>query len=321
MAAFAGLAAVVGAGLAFAPGPPARIGQSTRVVLPPHSGLPAIAASLGAAGVIRWPIAFMAAAEVSGSAHSLKAGEYNFPARTSLARVLMAIRSGAIVRHFVTIPEGLTSAQAGAILNAAPELIGAAPVAAEGSLLPETYQVSFGETRAHVIERMQAARNALIQALWPKRAAGLPYGSPEDAVILASIVEKETALPAERPHVAAVYLNRIRVGMRLDSDPAVVYGLTGGAPLGHGLRVSELARETPYTTYATAGLPPTPIANPGRAALEAVFQPSQSDDLYFVANGTGGHSFSSTLAAHLKNVAHWRSIERSQIETGRGGGG
>jgi UPF0755 protein len=320
VAVVAGLAVIVGAGLAYAPGPAARSGDATRVVLPLHSGLPTIAGKLAAAGVIRWPSAFIAAAEVSGSAHSLKAGEYNIPSHASLAQVLMAIRSGAIVRHFVTIPEGLTSAQAAAILDAAPELTGAAPVSAEGSLLPETYQVGFGESRAHVIERMQAARNALIQTLWPQRAAGLPYRSPQEAVILASIVEKETALPAERPHVAAVYLNRLRTGMRLDSDPSVVYGLTGGTPLGHGLRVSELARFTPYNTYAAPGLPPTPIANPGRAALEAVLQPSRSDDLYFVANGTGGHSFSPTLAAHLKNVARWRSIERSQVETGSGGG-
>lgn len=320
-AVLAGLAVIVAAGLAFAPGPRARAGQATRVVLPLHSGLPAIAGKLGEGGVIRWPIVFIAAAEVSGSAHSLKAGEYSFPSGASLAQVLSAIRSGSIVRHFVTIPEGLTSAQAAEVLDAAPELTGAAPIAAEGSLLPETYQVGFGETRTHVIERMQSARNALIHTLWPQRAAGLPYRSPEEAVILASIVEKETALSAERPHVAAVYLNRLRAGMRLDSDPSVVYGLTGGAPLGHGLRVSELARPTPYNSYVIAGLPPTPIANPGRASLEAALHPSRSDDLYFVANGTGGHSFSSTLAAHLKNVSRWRSIERSQVETGSGGGG
>ncbi len=307
-------------GVLFTPGPSTRTGQATTVVLAPRTRLPAIAESLGQAGVIRWPVAFIAAAVASGSAHRLKAGEYNFASRASLARVLFQIRSGEVVRHFVTIPEGLTSAQSAAILNAAPELTGPAPVVAEGSLLPETYQVSYGESRGHVVERMQAAMTALLQTLWAARAQNLPYQSPEQAVILASIVEKETALPAERPHVAAVYLNRLRAGMRLGSDPTVVYGLTGGASLGHGLRVSELARRTPFNTYLTAGLPPTPIANPGRAALAAALQPSKNDDLYFVANGTGGHVFSSTLAAHMKNVARWRSIERSQAAVAAGGG-
>lgn len=302
----------------FAPGPAARSGEATTVVLPPRTHLPAIAGALARSGVVRWPVSFIAAAVATGSAHQLKAGEYSIPSRASLAQIIFKIRSGDVVRHFITIPEGLTSAQAAAIVNAAPELVGAAPIAAEGSLLPETYQVTFGESRAHVVERMQAAMSAVLQGLWASRAQALPYKTPEEAVILASIIEKETALPAERPHVASVYLNRLRAGMRLDSDPTVVYGLTAGAPLGHGLRVSELARRTPYNTYLDTGLPPTPIANPGRAALQAALQPIQSDDIYFVADGTGGHVFSSTLAAHLKNVARWRSIERPAGGAGRG---
>lgn len=314
--------ALAGAGLIFAPGPAARNGPKIRVVIAPHTRLPAVASQLASAGVIRWPAAFIGAAEITGWARQLKAGEYSFPSRASLVRVLRMLRDGDVVRHFITIPEGLTSAQAVAILDAAPELTGAAPAPAEGALLPETYQVAFGETRAHVIGRMQAAMSDLLHNLWASRAGGLPYGSPRDAVILASIVEKETAAPTERPHVAAVYLNRLRHGVRLDSDPTVVYGLTGGAPLGHGLRVSELKRNTAYNTYVNTGLPPTPIANPGRASLEAALHPSQSDDLYFVANGAGGHAFSSTLAAHLKNVARWRVIERSQAAPGfKGGGG
>lgn len=304
----------------FAPGPPARTGQATTVVLAPGTRLPAIAGALGKSGVIRWPLTFIAAAVATGSAHQLKAGEYSFPSHASLARIVFQIRAGAVVRHFITIPEGLTSAQAAAIINGAPELTGVAPNAAEGSLLPETYQVTFGESRAHVVERMQAAMSAVLQALWARRAPDLPYASPEEAVILSSIVEKETALPDERPHVASVYLNRLKAGMRLDSDPTVVYGLSGGVPLGHGLRVSELARRTPYNTYLNGGLPPTAIANPGRAALQAALQPSQDADIYFVANGKGGHVFSSTLAAHLKNVARWRSIERSQAASAAGVG-
>ena len=315
-----GFAALASAGLALAPGPAARAGQATRVMLAPKTRLTSMAGSRAEAGVIRWPLTFVGMAVATGSAHKLKAGEYSFPSGASLFQVLYQIRTGDVVRHFVTIPEGLTSAQAAAILDRASELTGPTPIAAEGSLLPETYQVTFGESRAHVIERMQTAMSALLQALWASRSPDLPYRAPGDAVTLASIVEKETALPSERPHVAAVYLNRLRAGMRLDSDPTVVYGLTGGAVLGHGLRVSELARRTPYNTYVTAGLPPTPIANPGRAALQAALNPSRSDDLYFVADGTGGHVFSSSLATHLKNVAHWRSIERSQSSAASGGG-
>ena len=308
----AGLLAIgLAAGVAvfFAPGPAAQRGASTTVVLSAGSGLPGIAGQLGAAGVIRSPILFMVAAELTGAAHGLQAGEYAFASRASMASIMSAIRRGLVVRHFVTIPEGYSSAQAAAVLAQASELAGDVATPPEGSLLPETYQVVRGEGRAEVVARMRAARDALLASLWAGRAAGLPYRSPEDAVIMASVVEKETALASERPHVAAVFLNRLAKGIRLASDPTVAYGLTQGEPLGHGLRVSELARRTPYNTYLVAGLPPTPIANPGRAAIEAALHPTPSEDLYFVADGTGGHAFSATLAAHLKNVAHWRAFE------------
>ena len=308
-----GVLAVIGlagaAGLYVAPGPPARSGGSTTVVLPPRSGIRGIARQLVGAGVIRSPITFIAATVLTGAAHGLQAGEYAFPSRASIASVVAEIREGRVVRHFVTIPEGFTSTQAMEVLARADELTGQVSPPPEGSLLPETYQVVRGEARAHVVARMRAARDALLSSLWARRGAGLPYRSPEEAVILASVVEKETALPSERPRVAAVFINRLGKGMSLASDPTVVYGLTGGAPLGHGLRVSELARRTPYNTYAVAGLPPTPIANPGRAALEAALHPAPSRDLYFVADGTGGHAFSSTLDQHRKNVAHWRAFE------------
>lgn len=268
-----------------------------------------MARQLGAADVIRSPLLFIAAAEASGAAHHLQAGEYAFPSGSSLAAVLSDIRHGRVVRHFVTIPEGFTSAQAVGVLEHAPELSGEVATPPEGSLLPETYEVTRGDARSAVLARMRAARDALLSRLWASRSPQLPYRSPGEAVILASVVEKETALAAERPHVATVFLNRLGRGMALASDPTVIYGLTGGAPLGHGLRVSELARTTPYNTYRRAGLPPTPIDNPGRAALEAVFHPAPSEDLYFVADGTGGHVFSASLAQHLKNVAHWRAIE------------
>jgi UPF0755 protein len=159
---------------------------------------------------------------------------------------------------------------------------------------------------------MRAAHDRLVDQLWATRAPGLPYGSSDEAVTLASIVERETALEAERPRVARVFLNRLKAGMPLASDPTVVYGLTGGEPLGHGLRASELSHATPYNTYVRAGLPPTPISNPGRAALTAALQPASGADLYFVADGSGGHAFSATLAQHLKNVAHWRAVERAR---------
>jgi UPF0755 protein len=319
-----GLALLVAGAVAFFPGSAAKSGGATTVVLGAGAGLPGIARQLADAGVVRSQLAFIVAAEATGAAHDLKAGEYSFPSRAPLIAVLNAIRDGKVVRRFVTIPEGLTSAEAMAILERAPDLTGAAPTPPEGSLLPETYQVGFGESRAHVIARMRAARDQLLDQLWADRPAGLPYRSPEEAVILASVVEKETALANERPHVAAVFINRLAKGMRLGSDPTVVYGLTGGVPLGHGLRVSELQSRTPFNTYLVQGLPPTPIANPGRASLEAALDPTPSQDLYFVADGTGGHVFSATLEAHLKNVAHWRSIEQARVAAtkpaGQGGG-
>jgi UPF0755 protein len=281
------------------------------VVLRPGEGVGAIAHDLAAAHVVSSPALFVAAAELLGAAPRLKAGEYAFAPGTSLARVLAAIRNGAVVRHFVTVPEGLSSVAVADLLAADPVLVGPAPIPPEGSVLPETYEVRRGESRAEVVARMRRARDRLVEQLWSDRAPGLPYRTPEQAVILASVVEKETALAAERPRVAAVFINRLERGMRLASDPTVIYGLTGGRPLGHGLTGSELARVTPYNTYRLAGLPPTPIANPGRAALVAALRPAATEDLYFVADGTGGHAFSATLRDHERNVARWRAIERA----------
>jgi UPF0755 protein len=281
-------------------------------VLSAGAGLPGIASELQRGEVIRSSWLFMAWAELAGAAHGLKAGEYDFPSGASMAAVIQEIHDGRVVRHLLTIPEGFSASQAVQALKSTSELAGPASLPAEGSLLPETYQVVYGETRTHVVARMQGARDALLSKLWANRRPGLPYRSPEEAVILASMVEKETAIASERPHVAAIFLNRLAKGMRLASDPTVVYGLTGGQPLGHGLRASELARPTPYNTYLVGGLPPTPIANPGRAALAAALDPAPSSDLYFVADGSGGHVFSSTLAEHLKNVARWRAVEKNQ---------
>jgi len=291
------------------PGPAAAAGRSTDVILRPGARLPEIAAALRRAHVIGSDAVFVAAAEVTGSAHLLKAGEYDFASRASMARVMAAIRDGRVVRHFVTIPEGTTSQGVIDTLTRADFLSGVAPVPPEGAVLPETYEVLRGQDRSAVLQRMMDARDKLLADLWTRRRDGLPYQNPDQAVILASIIEKETAKPDERPRIAAVFVNRLGKNMRLESDPTVIYGLTQGRPLGHGLKASELAAPSPYNTYLLAGLPPTPIANPGRAALAAALDPPRTDDLYFVADGTGGHVFSASFEEHRKNVARWRAIE------------
>jgi UPF0755 protein len=212
----------------------------------------------------------------------------------------------------VAVPEGWTSEMATEAVRAEPVLTGTVEAPPEGSILPDSYQVERGEDRAVVVQRMRAARDKLLAGLWASRAPDLPLQTPEQAVTLASVVEKETGIPAERPRIAAVFENRLRTGMKLESDPTVIYGVSNGRPLGHGLTMKELLTETPYNTYRIAGLPPTPIANPGRAALAAVLNPPKSDELYFVADGTGGHVFASTYAQHAANVAKWRAIEKAR---------
>jgi len=293
-------------------GPATKNGEQTTVVLRRGAGLTEIASSLEQAGAIRSGSVFAAAAQITGASRRLKAGEYEFPSGASIGQVLDKIASGRVVRHFVTIPEGITSAMAVDILNANPVLVGEVPVPAEGALLPETYDVHRGEERAAVLQRMIDARDKLLADLWAKRRQDIPVKTPEEAVTLASIVEKETALASERPRIAAVFSNRLRAGIRLESDPTIIYGLTQGRPLGHGLRRSELDRPNPYSTYQIPGLPPTPIANPGRASIAAVLDPPNSDELYFVADGSGGHVFASTYEQHLRNVARWREVEANR---------
>lgn len=295
----------------YAPGPSARAGEATVVTLPSGSGVSAIAATLKNAGVIRSSDLFKAAATLTGADRRLRAGEYEVPSGASLKAVLALLTDGKVVRHFVTLPEGWSSAQAVDILMKEPVLTGqVAEIPEEGSLWPETYEVQRGETRASVIARMQRAQAENLTKLWAARAPGLVVTTPEEAVILASIVEKETGIASERPRVAAVFTNRLRQGMRLESDPTIVYGITKGRPLGRGIRQSELQADTGWNTYLIAGLPPTPIANPGEQALKAVLNPPRTDELFFVADGTGGHVFARTFDEHLANVARWREIER-----------
>lgn len=296
----------------YAPGPPARVGESTIVTLPSGSGVSAIAANLKAAGVIRSTDMFKAAASLTGADRKLRAGEYEVPSGASLRSVLSLLVDGRVVRHFVTLPEGWSSAQAVDILMRQQILTGEVEVPPEGSLWPDTYEISRGQTRASVIERMRRAHDTNLAALWARRGPNSVVRTPEEAVILASVVEKETGVASERPRVAAVFSNRLRQGMRLESDPTIIYGITQGRPLGRGLRRSEIDRPTAWNTYQIDGLPPTPIANPGRDSIAAVLNPPMTNDIFFVADGTGGHVFASTYDQHLANVSRWRAIERQR---------
>jgi len=293
-------------------GPRSANGAPVTVILRKGAGVSEVAADLARAGVVRSAALFIAAAEITRAAPKLKAGEYAFPSEASLAAVIHKIRTGEIVHHRITVAEGLTSQQAVDLINASDVLVGQIPTPPEGSILPETYDVTRGEQRAAVLQKMMDARDRVVSELWAHHKPGLPFQTMDQAVTLASIVEKETALPGERPRVAAVYVNRLRTGMRLQADPTVIYGITGGAPLGRGIRESELLAPNPYNTYAVAGLPPGPIGNPGRASLAAAMDPPDTRELYFVADGTGGHAFASTYDEQAKNVVRWRQIEKDR---------
>lgn len=303
---FAGVFTYVG------PGPKAKAGEVTAVVLPRGAGVGRISRTLEKAGVITSAPVFAIAARLTGAASQLKAGEYEVRSGQSMASILGDIRAGRVVRRLLTIPEGWTSGMVLDAVNSEVVLTGTATEPPEGSILPDSYEIERGQDREAVIQRMRDAHDELMAKLWPKRAAGLPFATPQEAVTLASIVEKETGVASERPRVAAIFVNRLKKGMLLQSDPTIIYGLTKGRPLGRGIRASELAADSPWNSYKVPGLPPGPIANPGRASLEAVLNPPQTNELYFVANGTGGHAFASTYEEHEKNVARWRQIERDR---------
>ena len=272
----------------------------------------ALASQLYQEGVIADPYSFTIALRAQSNGRDIHSGEYRFNAYQPLQSVIMELRRGEAIVRQLTIPEGLTSAEIAVLINGDPYLDGPpVAVAPEGSLLPETYNFSRGDGRAAMVTRMQAAQQKALDSLWATRAADLPLKTPQEAVIMASIVERETGVPAERARVAGVYLNRLRQNMALQADPTVIYGLTNGAgPLGRPLLSGDLAKPSPYNTYLQPGLPPTPIANPGRAALQATLQPEHNDYLYFVASPSGtGHNFAATLAEHDRNVALWRKFE------------
>lgn len=291
------------------------LAKETAVVIPRGAGVDVIARRLAEAGVVADRSIFgIAARGVQAVVGPLRHGEYLFPARASMADVLNLMREGRTLVRRLTIAEGLTTREILAAVAAAEGLAGTVTLRpGEGELLPETYHYSWGDGRDPVITRMRASMRDLLAELWPKRQKGLPLETPDQAVTLASIVEKETGVAAERPRVAAVFINRLRRGMKLQSDPTVIYGLTEGkAALGRELTRLDLTSKSPYNTYNVNSLPPGPIANPGRASIEAVLNPPQTDELYFVADGTGGHVFARTLEEHNRNVAKWRDVQRQR---------
>jgi len=285
--------------------------KDVTVIVKPGTGLRGISDQLAGAGVIKNADIFYWGVRLRRTNEKLKAGEYLIPAFASEFDIVALMESGKTVKHKVTAPEGRTSDMIAKIVNADPVLKGD-PVAApaEGTLLPETYLFQRGDTRQQIIDRMTRAQETLVDKLWAERAPNLPFKTKEEAVTLASIVEKETAIPAERRHIAGVFINRLRSGMQIQSDPTIIYGLTQGYPLGHGIRESELHKATPYNTYLIPGLPPGPICNPGKDAIAAVLDPLDTRDLYFVANGQGGHVFSASVAEQNRHVAELRERER-----------
>jgi UPF0755 protein len=296
---------------------PGPLAEDTVILFGPGTSAAAMAKRLSEIGAVRYPELFQAAARIRGDAPNLKAGEYRIPAGASVVDIIDLLVEGKSILHYLTAPEGRTTAQILRLVASDEALIGDLTLSpGEGELLPETYAFTRGQTRDALVRDMMKAQDALIDQLWPYRANDLPFMTPDEAIVLASIVEKETGVAAERPLIAAVFINRLKKRMRLQSDPTIIYGLTQGEPLGRGLRVSEIEKPTPYNTYAVYGLPPTPIANPGRAAIEAALNPADSDALYFVADGSGGHVFAASLEEHNRNVAQWRRIERAQREEG-----
>lgn len=338
------VAAVAGGGYFYArqvytqAGPVTEDGAARLVTIEPGSGTQAIAAKLAEAGAIADPMHFQLAVRVTDTGPRLKAGEYEIASGASLEAIIEQLVAGRSLLHPVTIPEGLTSAVIVKMVEAAPVLTGPSPdsIPAEGVLLPDTYMVQRGETRQQMIARMIEAQRKLMEELWPARQAGLPFETQEEALILASIVEKEASVASERPMVAAVFVNRLRKGMRLETDPTIIYGVCLKRPDScvdgklvneqgqrRPIRRSEIALDTGYNTYIIPGLPPTPISNPGRASIEAVLNPPVSDALFFVADGTGGHAFAATYTEHLQNVNKWRAIEDERLaaeEASRAGG-
>jgi UPF0755 protein len=288
--------------------------REVTVVIKPGSSIALAAAQLEKGGVIKSADAFVNRAKIFGATSTIKAGEFVIPPGASNSDILAILTGGKTVQRMVTIPEGWPSIMVQERLMANERLKGSIPVPAEGSVLPDSYAFDKNESRAAVLLRMQNAMTKTIAELWPKRSKTTVAKTPQEAVTLASIVEKETALKSELRKVAGVYSNRIRQGMMLQADPTIIYPITKGKPLGRRIRQSEIADVNDYNTYAMTGLPKGPIANPSRAAIEAVLNPLETKALFFVADGKGGHVFADTLQEHNANVEKWYAIRRERGE-------
>lgn len=300
---------------------PGPLAQESEFTIERGEGLASVAARLESAGLVTDTRLLRILARLDDVESDIKAGSYVIPARASTADILAQFVDGKVIEYRLTIPEGLTTAQILRRVEAAQDLIGDMPERTfdEGALLPDTYAFGAGTTRTQFIERMETAQDTLLEALWDDRQANLPVSTPYEAVILASVVEKETASADERPLVAGLFTRRLKIGMRLESDPTIIYGVSGGEPLYNRqgqrrtLYRSEIDRKTDWNTYQIDGLPKTPICNPGRDAIEAVLKPPETKYIFFVADGKGGHLFAETYAEHQRNVAAYRAYERGEI--------
>ncbi len=292
--------------------------SNATVNVKPHSGLGEIASLLERNGLISDANVFRMGVRAYGNESALKAGEYEVKAGATMHEIMDLLKSGKSVLYSLTVPEGVTVEQVFQRIAANEILTGEMPATmpAEGAMVADTQRFARGTSRQEVIDKMTADQKRLVESIWERRIDGLPIKDINEFVTLASIVEKETGRGDERSRVAAVFINRLNKGMRLQSDPTIIYGIYGGKgkPADKPITRSDIDTPTPYNTYTIDGLPPTPIANPGRAALEAVANPSRTDDLYFVADGTGGHVFAKSLEEHNRNVARWRAFEKKQAE-------
>ena len=288
--------------------------KATEFTVAEGSSVSSVAAGLQNAGLIGSASRFKAGARFFGGGDPVQAGEFEIPKGASASAILDLLQHGRPIQRLVTVTEGMPAIIVQERLAANAFLTGPTPSIAEGSVLPDSYSFERGEARATVVERMQAAMTKTFAALWAKRKPGCPVTSRQEVITLASIVEKETGKASERRTVAGVYCNRLRIGMKLDADPTVIYPITKGKPLGRRIRRSELMADTGYNTYRSPGLPVGPIANPGRDSIAAVLDPAPTKAIYFVADGTGGHVFAETLAEHNANVQKWYTFRRARGE-------